>query len=106
MRHSFAAHLTFLSCFNTPERFAWETNDLIFSFDVTAGKLRQKRLVPAGIVAAAADNSSGVEIALQCSGENSPDQVMKSGVGQPGSRLLFAGKRVLHSRAHSAYPVL
>jgi alpha-galactosidase len=39
------------------------------------------------------DNSSGVEVALQCSGENSPDQGMKSGVGQPGARLLFAGKR-------------
>jgi len=78
---------------STPETFAWKTNDLIFSFDVLAGNLRQKRLVPAGIVAATSDNSSGVEIALQCSGENSPDQGMKSGVGQPGSRLLFAGKR-------------
>jgi alpha-galactosidase len=74
------------------EPFAWDTNDLIFSFDVTAGKLRQKRIVPTGM-AARADNSSGVEIALQCSGENSPDQGMKSGVGQPGSRLLFAGSR-------------
>ena len=43
--------------------------------------------------AAGADNSSGVEVALQCSGENSPDQGMKSGMGQPGSRLLFAGRR-------------
>jgi alpha-galactosidase len=74
------------------EPFAWDTSDLIFSFDVTAGKLRQKRIVPTGM-AARADNSSGVEIALQCSGENSPDQGMKSGVGQPGSRLLFAGSR-------------
>jgi alpha-galactosidase len=40
-----------------------------------------------------ADTSSGVEVALQCSGENSPDQGMKSGVGEPGSRLLFAGRR-------------
>lgn len=74
------------------EPFAWDTSYLIFSFDVTAGKLRQKRIVPTGM-AARADNSSGVEIALQCSGENSPDQGMKSGVGQPGSRLLFAGSR-------------
>ncbi|PYQ44626.1 MAG: hypothetical protein DMG99_03500 [Acidobacteria bacterium] len=44
-------------------------------------------------MAARADNSSGVEIALQCSGENSLDQGMKSGVGQPGSRLLFAGSK-------------
>ncbi len=94
---AFGALLPGLSRFfparNTPEPFAWKTNDLIFSFDVIAGKLRQKRLVPAGVVAAAADNSSGVEVALQCSGENSPDQGMKSGMGQPGFRLLFAGRR-------------
>ena len=83
----------FFPASNTSEPFAWEANDLIFSFEVTAGKLRQKRLVAAGTVSAGADNSSGVEIALQCSGENSPDQGMKSGMGQPGSRLLFAGRR-------------
>ena len=86
-----------VSCFfpvsSSSEAFAWETNDLIFSFEVTAGKLRQKRVVPTGILAARADNSSGVEVALQCSGENSPDQGMKSGVGEPGSRLVFAGRR-------------
>ena len=74
------------------EPFQWRTDDLVFRFDVTAGKLRQKRLVPASLPAAAED-SSGVEVALQCSGENSPDQGMKSGMGQPGARLLFAGKR-------------
>ena len=83
----------FFPASNTPERFAWEMNDLIFSFEVTAGKLRAKRVAPAGMVAAGADDSSGVEIALQCSGENSPDQGMKSGMGQPGARLLFAGRR-------------
>ena len=51
--------------------FAWKTNDLIFSFDIIAGRLRQKRLVPVGVSGTAADNSSGVEVALQCSGENS-----------------------------------
>jgi len=72
--------------------FQWETGNLVFSFDVQAGKLRQKRLVPtAGLVEP--DNSSGVEVALQCSGENSPDQGMKSGMGQPGARLSFAGYR-------------
>ena len=50
----------FLPASNTPEPFAWKTNDFIFSFDVMAGKLRQKRLVPAGIVAATADNSSAL----------------------------------------------
>jgi alpha-galactosidase len=71
--------------------FEWKTDDLTLSFEVIAGKLRQKQLVPADIIAAG--KSSGVEVALQCSGENSPDQGMKSGMGQPGMRLLFAGKR-------------
>jgi alpha-galactosidase len=78
---------------NVPEPFAWKTDDLTFSFDIVAGRLRQKRLVPVGFSGTAADNSSGVEVALQCSGENSPDQGMKSGVGQPGARLLFAQRR-------------
>ena len=73
------------------EPFEWKTNDLTLSFEVIAGKLRQKQLLPTDV--ADAGKSSGVEVALQCSGENSPDQGMKSGVGQPGMRLLFAGKR-------------
>ena len=72
------------------EPFEWKSDGLVFTFDVTAGKLRQKRLVPADMPPS--DNSSGVEVALQCSGENSPDQGMKSGMGQPGARLLFAGR--------------
>ena len=76
---------------DTLEPFQWRTDDLTLSFEVIAGKLRQKQLVPKGI--AAISKSSGVEVALQCSGENSPDQGMKSGMGQPGMRLLFAGKR-------------
>jgi alpha-galactosidase len=75
-----------------PRPFEWKTTDLVFTFDVTDGKLRQKRLVPADD-SPAIDDSFGVEVALQCSGEDSPDQGMKSGVGQPGARLLFAGKR-------------
>src|SRR6266566_4738869 len=71
--------------------FQWKTDDLTLSFEVIAGKLRQKQLVPADIMAVG--KSSGVEVALQCSGENSPDQGMKSSMGQPGMRLLFAGKR-------------
>ena len=81
----------FASASNTSEAFQWKTTDLLFTFNVTAGKLRQKRLVPTDVPIA--DNSSGVEVALQCSGENSPDQGMKSGVGLPGARLLFTGKR-------------
>ncbi|HKR84612.1 MAG TPA: glycoside hydrolase family 36 protein [Terriglobales bacterium] len=71
--------------------FEWKTDELILSFDVTAGKLRQKRMVPVGMPVS--DTSSGVEVAIQCSGENSPDQGMKSGMGQPGARLVFEGKR-------------
>ncbi len=78
---------------NSSEPFQWKTTDLMFAFDVTAGRLRQKRLVPADAMTLEDGKSSGVEVALQCSGENSPDQGMKSGTGQPGARLLFAGKR-------------
>jgi alpha-galactosidase len=77
----------------TSELFQWQTNDLFFSFEVADGKLRQKRLIPTGALVMGADSSAGVEIALQCSGENSPDQGMKSGMGQPGARLLFAGRQ-------------
>ena len=63
--------------------FQWRTEDLVFSFAVRDGMLRQKRLVPSGGVDPELGNSFGVEVALQCSGENSPDQGMKSGVGQP-----------------------
>ena len=73
--------------------FEWKTNDLVFAFEVTAGKLRQKRMVPVGASTPGAGDSSGVEVALQCSGENSPDQGMKSGMGQPGARLIFVGTR-------------
>jgi len=85
------AHFTTPSPTTRP--FQWTTSNLVFSFDLDAGKLRQKRLVPSDVAMPAADRSSGVEVALQCSGENSPDQGMKSGVGQPGARLLFAGRR-------------
>jgi alpha-galactosidase len=76
---------------NSPESFQWKTDALSFNFDIVSGRLRQKRLMP--VNEALPDNSSGVEVAIQCSGENSPDQGMRSGIGQPGARLLFAGKR-------------
>jgi alpha-galactosidase len=74
---------------NTAESFQWKTDALTFHFDVISGRLRQRQLIPAQ--EALSGNSSGVEVAIQCSGENSPDQGMKSGMGQPGARLLFAG---------------
>jgi alpha-galactosidase len=83
----------FFPAADTSDSFLWEANGLIFSFEVIAGKLRQRRMVAAGSLTAGSDKSSGVEVALQCSGENSPDQGMKSGMGQPGSRLLFDGRQ-------------
>src|SRR5438477_6310571 len=78
------------SASDASQEFEWKTDRLVFAFEVMAGRLRQKSLVPdAGPIIG---NSSGVEVALQCSGENSPDQGMKSGMGQPGARLLFAGR--------------
>ncbi len=78
---------------NASDPFEWRTGELVFRFEVNQGRLRQKRLVPAAISSLAGADSSGVEVALQCSGENSPDPGMKSAMGQPGARLLFAGKR-------------
>jgi alpha-galactosidase len=77
----------------TAEPFEWSSGELIFSFDVKSGRLRQRRVVAAGDKESALGDSSGVEVAIQCSGENSPDQGMKSGMGQPGVRLLFAGHK-------------
>jgi len=82
---------TLASTAENPQPFQWQTDELIFGFDLRQGRLRQRRLIPAG--RPASDVSSGVEVALQCSGENSPDQGMKCGMGQPGSRLLFVGHR-------------
>lgn len=75
--------------------FEWSTRELIFGFAVSEQKLRQKLLMPSHLLQGNTPPmaSSGVEIAIQCSGENSPDAGMKLGVGQPGARLLFKGKR-------------
>jgi alpha-galactosidase len=75
--------------------FDWSTPDLIFSFDFAAGKLRQKALLPAAYPKASPQPPAfgGVETAIQCSGENSPDPGMKQGIGQPGGRLTFVDKK-------------
>ena len=77
------------------EPFHWSTKNLDFAFELASGRLRQGRLLPLPLSTANQETtrSSGVEVAIQCSGENSPDQGMKLGVGQPGARLKFAGKR-------------
>src|SRR5271165_5572875 len=78
-----------------PEPFEWKTPDLTFSFDFSADKLRQKTLLPAGYTKPSAGPaaSSGVETAIHCSGENSPDPGMKQGTGQPGARLIFVEEK-------------
>ena len=83
----------FASLQTASESFQWVAGDLIFSFAIDKGRLRQRRFVPAGVSLQEKPDSNGVEVALQCSGENSPDQGMKSGVGQPGARLQFSGHR-------------
>ena len=75
------------------EPFEWQAGGLTFTFEVKAQRLRQKRMVPTGSAIQILGDSSGVEVAIQCSGENSPDQGMKSGMGQPGARLLFVGHK-------------
>jgi alpha-galactosidase len=77
---------------NSP--FYWSTEFLKFSFAISAGRLRQGSFAPLGIsLGPNASDSNGVEVALQCTGENSPDSGMKSAMGMPGIRLQFAGKR-------------
>jgi len=77
------------------EPFEWSTPDLTFSFEVSEQKLRQRIMLPSRMLQGKTPPavSSGVETAIQCSGENSPDQGMKLGIGMPGARLLFQGKR-------------
>ena len=77
------------------EPFEWSTPELTFSYELSGQMLRQKYLLPSRVLQGkiAPILSSGVETAIQCSGENSLDQGMKLGAGMPGARLLFLGKR-------------
>jgi alpha-galactosidase len=77
------------------ETFSWSGGRLHFRFSVISGSLRQNILLPAE--PPATDPSvlmrSGLEVALLCSGEDSPDSGMKQSGGMPGQRLKFAGRR-------------
>ena len=58
-------------------------------------RLRQGSCEPVGVsVGSDASKSCGVEVALQCTGENAPDPGMKSAMGMPGVRLQFSRKEV------------
>jgi hypothetical protein len=49
------------------------------------------------------DNSSGVEVALQCCGENSPDSGKKSGIGPTGRPIVVRWLlRGVYSRRQAA----
>ena len=73
--------------------FEWTTQDLKFAYEFVGERLRQRVLLPSPGNTFVAAISSGVETAIQLSGENSPDQGMKQGVGQPGARLVFVDRR-------------
>ncbi len=90
---SFAAGVPDVSA--EKDAFEWVTPELTFAFEVSGQRLRQKIVLPSRMLQGKMppEISSGVETAIQCSGENSPDQGMKLGAGQPGVRLLFKGKR-------------
>lgn len=75
------------------ERFSWNTGQLQFEFSVVEGRLRQHLILPVGVEPP--DGSwqwAGVESALLCSGEDSPDSGMKQSAGSPGQRLKFVAK--------------
>jgi alpha-galactosidase len=74
--------------------FEWTTPDLTFAFEFSGQSLRQKSILPADFSGNAIrpPTSSGVETAIQCTGENSPDSGMKQGAGQPGVRLAFVAR--------------
>src|SRR5690348_15850706 len=75
------------------ERFSWQGGELQFNFSIAGDRLRQHLILPSGIEAPQSNLQwSGVEVALLCSGEDSPDSGMKQSAGSPGQRLKFAAK--------------
>ena len=71
---------------------------LVFAFEMTRGKLRQRYLLPDGVhpdlPLPATSDASGLETAIHCSGENQLDHHgLKITGGMPGGRLLFDEKR-------------
>jgi alpha-galactosidase len=81
--------------------FEWATRDLKFAFEFSGERLRHKFLLPTSFPTDTLGPamSSGVETAIQISGENSPDQGMKQGVGLPGARLTFVDRREESTRS-------
>lgn len=74
--------------------FTWNSGQLRFDFSMIGQSLRQHMCLPAGM-AVPQDRAhySGVEVALLCTGEDSPDSGMKQSGGSPGHRLQFLSKQ-------------
>ena len=78
---------------DSAERFSWNTGKLQLEFSVVEGRLRQHLILPVGVESARESLQwAGVESALLCTGEDSPDSGMKQSVGSPGQRLKFVAK--------------
>ena len=75
------------------EIFSWNTGQLQFQFSVVEERLRQHLILPVGVDAPRETLQwAGVETALLCSGEDSPDSGMKQSGGSPGQRMKFVAK--------------
>ena len=80
------------------ERFSWNSGQLQFEFSVHEGHLRQHMFLPAGLQAPKESTlSSGVEVGLLCTGEDSPDSGMKQSGGSPGPWLQYVAKNELRT---------
>jgi alpha-galactosidase len=83
---------------DSAERFSWNTGKLQFEFSVVEGRLRQHLILPVDVESPRESLQwEGVESALLCTGEDSPDSGMKQTAGSPGQRLKFVAKNELRS---------
>jgi alpha-galactosidase len=77
--------------------FEWTTAGVRFSFEFLDKRLRIKSILPEEVAALdgmpAPTDSSGVETALLCTGENADDHHgMKFTGGMPGGRMVYSGR--------------
>lgn len=78
---------------DSAEKLSWNAGQLQFEFSVSEGRLRQHIFLPVGLEPPRESLQwAGVETALLCSGEDSPDSGMKQSGGSPGQRLTFVAK--------------
>jgi len=77
--------------------FTWDAGNTRFSFEFLDKRLRISSVLPIGVSALnglpTPTDTSGLETALLCTGENADDHHgMKFTGGMPGGRMLFSGK--------------